>query len=267
MTQRSHVLAAVLVLVTASSSQAGGLKGIDPLAAFSALGDSSLESLSGSLRGLLLHALPTPLYTNEAHWGQKKDVQAGFVWRGKGLDVHPEARMEAKNHGLWWQVHVTAPNLADSLVFDLRDVQTPEPGRMLFTAFVSFDVDADYDREKWDEGLRLYSTSVRARMRVRLTLHCEATGKVEKKDGPLPDMVFRLRVVKADFNYDNLVVEHIAGVGGELARVIGDAARSGANQWHPSFEKHLLEKADAAIEKAADTKEVRLSLSKILGKK
>ncbi len=261
------VLAALVVLTAAPPSHAGGLKPLDPLAAFSSLGDGSLDALSGSLRGLLIHALPVPLYTDESHWGQQKQVQVGVTWRGKGLDVHPEPRMEAKNHGQWWRVKVMAPTLADTLVFDLRDVQTPESGRTLFTAFVSFDAAADYDREKWDEGLRLYATSLRARMRVKLTLHCEATSKVEKKAGPLPDVVFRLRVVKADCAFDNFVVEHVGGIGGETAKLLGDAFRGGAKQWHPSFEKHLLEKANAAIEKSADTKEVRLGLSKLFGNK
>jgi hypothetical protein len=267
MNQLYGVIAAAVVLWAASPGEAGGLKPLDPLAAFSALGDGSLDSLSGSLRGLLVRMLPAPLYTDESHWGQQKQVQVGVTWKGKGLDVHPEPRMQAKNHGQWWKVRVTAPNLVDTLVFDLRDIQTPESGRMLFTSFVSFDANVDYDREKWDEGVRLYSTGLRARMRVKLTLHCEATSKVEKKGGPLPDVVFRLRVVKADCNYDNLVVEHVGGIGGETAKLLGDAFRGGAKQWHPSFEKHLLEKANTAIEKAADTKEVRLGLSKLFGDK
>jgi hypothetical protein len=254
------------MLLAASTARAGGIKPIDPAAALSALSDNSLDALSGGLRGLLIRALPSPLYTDESHWGQQKEVQVGVTWKGKGLDVHAEPRTKLKNHGKWWRVRVTAPGLADTLVFDLRDVQTPEPGRMLFTAFVSFDTDVDYDREVWDEGVRLYSAGVRARMRVKLTLHCEATSRMEKK-GALPEMVFRLRVVKADCAFDNFVVEHIAGVGGELAKVVGDAARGGMKQWHPSFERHLLEKADAAIVKAADTKEVRVGLSKLLGKK
>ena len=260
------VLAAALILLAASTAQAGGVKPIDPRAALAALGDGSLDALSGSLRGFLVRALPSPLYADDSHWGRQKEVAVGLTWKGKGLDVHPEPRTKPKNHGKWWRVRVTAPNLADTLVFDLRDVQTPEPGRMLFTAFASFDADIDYDREVWDEGVRLYSAGVRARMRVKLTLQCEAMSHVEKT-GVLPEAVFRLRVVKANCGFDNFVVEHIAGVGGEAAKLAGDAARGGLKQWHPSFERHLLEKADAAIVKAADTKEVRVGLSKLLGKK
>jgi hypothetical protein len=266
MKRRHLAIAPVLILLAASTAHAGGFKGIDPLSALSALSDTSLASLSGSLRALLLQTLPTPLYVNETHWGQQKEVQVGVTWKGSGLNIHAEPRMKLKNDGKWWKVRVTAPNLADTLVFDLRDVQTPEPGRLLFTAFASFDVNADYERQDWDDGVRLLSTEVRGRMRVKLTLHCEATSRTEK-NGALPEVVFRLRVVKAECAYDNLVVEHIAGVGGELAKLIGDATLGGMKQWHPSFEKHLLEKADAAIVKAGDTKEVRLSLGKLFGAK
>jgi hypothetical protein len=63
------------------------------------------------------------------------------------------------------------------------------------------------------------------------------------------------------------VVEHIAGLGGEAAKLLGDAARGSIKQWRPSMEHELLAKANVAIVKAGDTKEVRVSLSKLLGKK
>ena len=266
MKRNSTILAAALTLIAASSSHAGDGK-IDPQAALAALGNNSLQSLAGNLRGLLIGVLPSPLYSDETHWGQQKMAPDGVTVKGKGLDVHLEPRLKAKNHGSWWRVHVTSSHLADTLVFDLRDVQQPEPGRMLFTAFVSFDVDVEYERQTWDEGLRLYSSSVRARMRIKMTLQCEATSRVEKKGGLLTDVVFRLRVVKANCGYDNFVVEHVAGIGGEAAKVIGDAARGTIKQWYPSLEKRLLEKADAALVKAADTKDVRLSLTNLFGAK
>jgi hypothetical protein len=90
--------------------------------------------------------------------------------------------------------------------------------------------------------------------------------KVETK-GLLPDAVFRLRVVESDLGYDNLVVEHTAGVGGEAAKVLGDAFIGGVRLWKPSLERRLLAKANEAIVKAADTKEVRLGVTSLIGKK
>jgi hypothetical protein len=257
MTRFRGGVAAAVVVLTASAVPAAEpvkIKGLDPLKALAALTDNSTDALAGVLRHVLIESLPSPPYEDDRHWGGQKKFH---TLTGKKL----------KNDGDWWKVKVTAPNLRDSLVFDLRDVRQPEPGKVLFTAYVSFDTDVDYDRQEWARGVRLYSGELRARMRVKLTLHCEATARVEAEGKLLPETVFRLRVADADFRYDNLVVEHVSGVGGEAAKLLGDAAIGGMHQWHPSFERALLAKADAAIVKAGDTKEVRIGLSRLFGKK
>jgi hypothetical protein len=239
-------------------------KALTPGAALNLLDRTSPAALAGNLRAFLLKALPDPLFEDQSHWNLQKLVRE-LKWRGQGLGVHLEPVETLKNDGHWWKVRVTAPNAADSLIVDLRDVQQPEPGRLTFTTFVAFDTHVDYDRQNWREGRRMYSGSVRARMRLKLTLRCEATGKLEG-NGFLPEAVVRLRVVQSDLRYDNFVVEHVAGVGGELAKIIGDAARSGVAQWHPSLERDLLGRANEAIVKAGDTKEIRVGLAALLGK-
>jgi hypothetical protein len=74
-------------------------------------------------------------------------------------------------------------------------------------------------------------------------------------------MIFRLRVTQADINYDHFVTEHIAGLGGDAARVLGDTLQKTLQHW---LEKKVLPKANTAVVKAADTKEMRLSLASIL---
>jgi hypothetical protein len=259
------VLALVLLPLAQAQQVPAPSKAVTPGNILAALGGGSTDALAGSLRGFLIKSLPNPLYEDSRHWGQQKPVR-DLRWRGKGLHAHPEEVQVLKNDGHWWKVRATANRLADNLVFDLRDVQQPEEGRMTFTAFLSFDTDVEFERQHWREGTRLRSSSIRARLRLKFTLRCEATGRVEV-NGLLPEAVFRLRVVQAESGYDNLVVEHIAGVGGSAAKLIGEAAHSSINQWRPSLERDLLAKADAAIVKAGDTKEVRVSLSKLLSKK
>jgi hypothetical protein len=226
------------------------------------LGGGSVDGLAGALRGFLIKAMPSPLYEEARHWNLQKPVHE-VKWRGKGLHVHPEKIVVMKNDGRWWKARVTADRLSDTLVFDLRDARQIGPGRMTFTAFVSFDTHVDYDKQTWHSGRRTYSGSIRARLRVKLTLHCEATARLDGNGGLLPDAVFRLRVLQAESGYDNFVVEHIAGLGGEAAKLLGDAARGSIKQWRPSMERELLARADAAIVKAGDTKEVRVRLTKL----
>jgi hypothetical protein len=260
MTRRVGWIAAAVLALTALPSRSAE-------SARSQRAEDPAQSLAASLRRLLIDAVPNPLYADERHWGQQKVVATGVKWRGKGLHVHPEPQYESRNNGRWWKVRVTAAHLADRLTLDLRDVDRPEAGKLRFTACLAFDTEVEYERQIWEEGVRVYSGSVRARARIKATLRCEVVTKLESTGGLLPETVFRFRVLSSDAGYENLVVEHIAGLGGEAAKLLGEAVHTGMKQWHPSLERHLLEKANAAIVKAGDTKEVRIGVSSLLGKK
>ena len=222
--------------------------------------DQEAHVLAGTFRALLVAHAPHVLYEAWPGWGQTARVAHGLRWTGKHVPLRPELTYGEKNDGKWRHLRVTADDLADTLVFDVRRVRNPQPGRMLFDVFISFDARVDYEQQDWDAGMRLYSGAARARLRVKLLLGCEAVTRLEPTGGLLPDAFFRLRVTRADLGYDNLVVEHVAGVGGEAAKVLGDAVKGGLDEWHPSLERDLLTRANAAIVKAGDTKEVRLSL-------
>lgn len=224
----------------------------------------SAGALASSLRGLMLQFIPAPLYEDHSHWDQKKEVEE-IKFRGKGLKVKAEKVKVMKNHGVWHKVLVTAPLIDRTLVCDVRNLQPIDPERIRFTVFLALNAQVEYDRQRWDKGNRLWSGSVRARMRVLLTLNCEVQTRMETGNHVLPDMVCRMRVLSSDLKYDNLVVTHVPGVGGDLAKALGDGIHSAIKQLHPSLERKMLERANAAIVKAADTKEVRVSLSKLLG--
>src|SRR6202035_745045 len=87
---------------------------------------------------------------------------------------------------------------------------------------------------------------------------------IEPADFLLSDFIFRIRVTKSDLSFENFVLEHAAGIGGEGAKLLGDAVKHSLHEWHPSLERELLAKANAAIVKAGDTKEVRLSLHNLM---
>ncbi|MGH9675891.1 MAG: hypothetical protein ACRD36_02215 [Candidatus Acidiferrum sp.] len=226
---------------------------------------AALDSVSGCIRNLILLAMPDPLYEDHDHWGGQKEVTRGLKWRGQGLGVYAERKRGLKNNGLWWRIKVTAPNAANSLNFALKNVRQADPQRLTFTALMSFDTDIEYERQRWDAGRRLFGASIRGRARVQLTLHCESITRVENTGKFFPDIVFRLRVISANCEFENLVSEHVAGIGGDAAKIIGDAVRANLRLWRPALEKRLLDKANAAIIKTGDTKEIHVGLSKLLG--
>jgi len=227
------------------------------------LSAGSPDALAGTIRGILIQSMPNPLYENWPNWGNTSRVARGVKWKG----ITPELIYIPKNDGKWRHLKVTADNPAQSLVFDIREMQQPELGRMTFTVFLAFDANLVYDQQNWEGGIKLYDGSARARFHVKATLSCEAIFRVESGSLLLPEAVLRLHVVHADVGYDRFVMEHVAGVGGEAAKILGDAIKGGMHKWHPSLEHDLLAKANKAIEKAADTKEVRVSVFELLKKK
>lgn len=255
---------AIALGMTAATRAADKLPPPDPIALFN---PNSLDALAGNLRGYLVRSLPNPLFAKDDGWGQTRYVTRGIEWRGQGLGVRLERQRSHKNDGSWKKIWVTAENPADTLVVDLRDVSHPEPGRMAFGVFVSLDLRVHYEHEEWERGRKLFDASARARLRLKLAVRLEATVRLESSGALLPDAIARLRVTDARLGYDNFVLEHIAGLGGEAAKVLGDAARGGLNRWHPSLERELLERAESTLVKAGDTREVRVNLSALLSRK
>jgi hypothetical protein len=221
------------------------------------------EALAGPLRAFLLEMFPDPLHEAKPGWGQTKAVLAGFKARGKGLHVRLEGQYEQRNHGTWKHVRLTAPNLPGTLAVEVRDVKKLNEEHMTFTVLVGLDAQVDYRKLKWVSGVRIYDASARARFKVKLALKCESVLRLEKGSGVLPDAVLRLRVLEADLRYDHLVCEHIAGFGGTPARLVGELIVASLKKYHPSLERKLLARANAAIVKAGDTKEVRIGLGKL----
>jgi hypothetical protein len=223
---------------------------------------STKDQLSGDLRGLLLKNLPNPLYEASPNWGHQAESKR-LLLRGRLREIQVDMNHEPRNDGVWRKIRVEAVNPADTLVFDLRNVASAGDGRLSFQVFTAVDVQFDIQQQRWLSGVKLLDTQARGRARGRILVDCEAASRIEAPN-LMPELVFDLKVTKADLGYENFKLDHIAGIGGEAAQIIGEAAHSLLKQWRPSIERDLLAKANAAIVKAGEHKEVRLSLSKLI---
>lgn len=224
----------------------------------------AVVGLGQVLRDLAVSWFPPTLYEASPGWGRTTTVRTGVTWKGKGVNGHLATKRSVRNHGHWRRIKLTADPRTLSL--DLRDWKSQDAGPVTFTLVLAFDAHADYVQQRWVNGVKLYDQSVRARLKVWLVLQCEAVSRIDVQGGLLPDMVFRLRILHADLRYGQIVCEHIAGLGGTTAKVAGDFLLHSLRRFHPSLERKLLARADAAIVKAGDTKGVRIGLSKLLAR-
>lgn len=228
----------------------------------------STAELSGGLRSVLLLNVPTPIVVQDFNWGHQEMVPIGIKWEKKGIFLKPEVMKKLHNDGVWRKIAVTADNPEKTLELTVKDVQRPDAETIRYSIEVVMPVNLKFEQQLWHSGIRLYAGETRGRCKAILLLNCESTTRVEKKpDSLLPDVVFRLRVLEAKLNYYDFAVVHTAGVGGDMAKLLGRAVHDTVNQWRPSLERNLLEKANAAIVKAGDTKEIRLGLGKLFDAK
>ncbi len=201
-------------------------------------------ALAAQIRALVVELLPDPLYADDKKWNLQKKGPRGKL----------------RNDGRWMKLRITSKSLDRTMRLTVDDM-VKERSRKAFTINLAFDAQVDLERQTWNTGVRLYSGSTRARMRVKLALACELVTRVEKSESWLPDMIVRMRVLSSSFGYDNVVVEHTAGVGGDAAKVMGEVMLGIVKQAKPSLERNLIEKANAAVVKAGDTKDIRVSLA------
>lgn len=223
----------------------------------------SLEELSKMLRPLLVQAMPKVLYEDETNWGKQRPTAHAIHWRG----LRPKIVKEPRNDGTWRKLKVTADNLDKTLEFKLWGLKKLDAERQTFKCFVSFRTGVHFDQQIWESGIRLHSGSTRAHLQIRALMDVENTIRTEPTKSFIPDVVFRLRVTDAKVWYKDLEFERVAGIGGDAAPILGEALHDALDHFRPKLEKDLLKKASTAIVKAADTKEVRISLGSLFGGK
>ena len=225
--------------------------------------EETYTQLAQLLKPILIKAMPATLHEKIDNWGHQVMVPVGLKWRG----VRPQVSKSLRNHGEWKRLKITAQDLPRTMDLKVSDVKTVDAEKQTFKVFLTFEMGVDYEQQNWESGARLWSGSVRARAQIKVDMDCENTLRVEFDKNNLPDFLLRIRVTNAKVHYDKLVVEHINGIGGDGAKLVGEAAHRIMNKWRPSIERDLLAKASAAIVTAADTREIRLGFGGLLKRK
>src|SRR4051812_3254426 len=102
--------------------------------------DRLAATLSGTLKDLLLGALPAPLFEDAKHWNLQHKNLFGHL----------------KNDGKWWKLRVEATDPKNRLIVDVRDLQQAGKSRQTFNVHVEMDAKIFLERQTWLNGLRLY---------------------------------------------------------------------------------------------------------------
>jgi hypothetical protein len=225
------------------------------------------EALASVLRDLLKKNMPDPITKSNHNWGHQKAVNV-TMHHHEGLKFWSETVQEMKNDGTWRRTDIRIPD-RDKVTLEVKELTHPEEGKMLATlSAVAERVDLHFEQQIWHTGIRLYSGETRGHCKGALLVKAEVETKTEIKKGSFfPTVSLKLHVISAELFYEKLVVDHTAGLDGEAAKALGDLTISIIKAIKPHLEKDLLEKADAAIVKAAQSKELTVTLDKLMAAK
>jgi hypothetical protein len=230
-----------------------------PALLFAQSGDD-FSALGKTLKPILINAIPKTLHEKSENWDHQIMVPVGLKWSG----LRPEVSKSLRNHGEWRRLKITSHDLPRTLDLKIYDVKNIDAEKQTFKVFLTFEMGVEYEQQNWESGVRLWSGSVRARAQMKFDLDCENTLRVDLDKNGFPDFILRIRVTEAKVRYDKLVIEHVNGIGGDGAKLIGEAVHRVMTKRRPSIERDLLAKANAAIVKAADTRDIRIGFGSLL---
>src|SRR5206468_1186711 len=154
------------------------------------LATDSLATVGAFLKPVLIDHLPNPLYEKSTNWGNQSMSAHHVEWRG----IRPRVVKVPRNDGTWRKVRVTARNAASTLDLKLSDLKPDGAERQTFKGQLSLLVGVEVEQQIWEGGVRLYSGSLKARLKLKLAMDCETTLHLEEGKSLLPDATFRARV-------------------------------------------------------------------------
>jgi hypothetical protein len=219
-----------------------------------------LKEMSQRFRDMVIKFAPSPLYEGSPKWGHQE------LTRDRNSSRR-DPKYVLQNHGVWRKIKVTADDLPQTLVFEVRRMESAEPRLVSIDLFLAFDTRTQVHQQSWSKGRKLIDGEIRARMRVKVAVTCDVQLETKATKYVIPEIIFRLKVRKADVDYENLVTEHIFGIGGDGAKLIGDVVVNVVKEFMPSLEKRLLDQLELSLVKALDNKEVKISVGKLFNKK
>jgi hypothetical protein len=225
-------------------------------------------TLAKTLRTLMLANMPDPLVKANDGWGKQKEYVVGPVMLRNSKRFGPEAPRQMVNEGLWRRFTVQAVKPQESLKLAIAELGRPEANKTLITLNSEMDISFRMEQQLWTRGHQLYSGETRGHCKGGLILKAEIISKSEKKPGAFfPDITLIVKVTDAKLFYDKIVIDHTAGLDGADAKAAGDFVIDLVKAIKPDLEKQLLDKANAAILKAANEKEIKIQLDKIISGK
>ncbi len=228
------------------------------LAAESAHPADPAAALTKLIQKLLPRYLPDPLAQTSENWGQQKEVY-GVRRSIRDWKIVSEPYHAWRNEGTWRRLTLRVPQAQDIRVAVIG-LQQPRSACLRGTLEAATPrVELELEQQLWRNGLRLYGCTTRAHCQARVLLDCELTCRCQLPPWRLlPDYTIHVAVRNARLDYGDLTVDRIIGLEGRPAEFVGQRLREIIRLFKPRFEEQIRQKAEAAIVRALNERELHI---------
>ncbi|QEF97447.1 hypothetical protein Mal15_14870 [Stieleria maiorica] len=212
-----------------------------------------------SLVDLAVAQLPHA-YDGEKNWKRTKKIWAGVRIRRDGVQLKTHRRWRDVRQGLQTRYHIqfpgepSAPRPVNATVRSVTptDGGPEEHAAWMIECDLATPLDFSARIERWNLGVQWYSVEVRGHAKIRLTLSGRLSSYPDYSVLP-PAIVIDPNVTSASLHLDELHVDRISKVGGEVAETWGEMAEKIVNEvLIDDINEKLHTKLNKAIDKKRD---------------
>jgi hypothetical protein len=218
-----------------------------------------VDEFQALIREVILEELKHE-YKSQHNWGRQVEAKQVKL-RGKWFEPRLDKTEAEVNDGLWQRFTVTLVEPATNLQTRLEQVTATPDGRAAFVFFAQARVTGNGQFERWKKGVKLFDVSTVADATVAARIECEL-GIRREPAALVDDVVLDPRVTAIHLQVVDLDMRRVGKLGHDIARELGDALRPTIAHELEKREPHIVERANASLDKHRDR--LRFSLERFL---
>lgn len=221
---------------------------------------ATVQSLVDLAIGMLPHH-----FEGDQDWEETKKLWAGVRLRRDGLRISTKRRWREVRHGRQTRYRVSFPGSESSRPPVTAHVRSVEhlagdgDRRSGWSIQTDLTTPLDFSArvERWNLGVQIFSVEISGHMKIRLTLDGRLSSYPDYTVLP-PAIVIDPVVESATLHLDELHVDRVSKIGGEVAETWGEIAEKVVNE---VLMDDINGKLHAKLNKAIDKKRDRLRFS------
>lgn len=190
-------------------------------------------------------------YVDDRKWDRQKEVWDGLDVHREGLRIKTKRKTKMVNAGTWTRYKIALVDPEENLEIDFHRLTPLGDGRIAFGVTVECPLDVFGRLSRWVRDVQVISLSANVDAACRLAL--EGTVRLRMNLVKLiPDISVEPHVDVAHVELTHYRVRRISQVGGDFAKLLGDALKQRVDEKLEDYNDKLVDKINQQIDKHHD---------------